>query len=1121
MLQPKKSNKRPSPNKKYNTSKPKTQDSLAEDVFEIFDPTGISSYDDVYRSYKKNGLFSLETGLEVLGALPVIGKAGKGLKAIRTANKYIKGLNKVNKVVAKAEKVVPAVLKQGKNVGRTIQRASRGGRANPVGVASMGVGMGAEAFQKLNKVIEKGTGKVLDKVIAKAPGKKVAITTAAATLNTTNTLSDVAGAVQGQLPKKQESTKTGKPKIVYYNTDSKRGKVEKPGDEEGVQYVPVSNSVQLEKWKAQNNVPVASDLKTKVTREVLGTLMPDQAAQFLTAIATKDNKLGLEDLTPDIQEALIKSVKNAQKRTGKDSGGTQYIDYSPEVEQAFQGMSAGKKQMVSTDPDVQAATMLGRVSYKKNALGETEIYDSYDFSKTDPKKADTFYKKVRAYAGAALPDDGKKPNLIGKIPAEEELAYGTNLQGIMKNKMNPRKKYANGSDAKGMDPNHYIISPAEALNDYNIMLAKVEAEANSNPWLPIVAMAGQAMQTGIGIAGKASVAKAATGVNDPNSPNYVPKAAMGNNNLQQDVEVEGGEMYETPQGQVGEFQGPSHEQGGIPLEVGQDVEEGTKVYSDRLKVGKKTLAERKATREKQVANLEKIASNNLADQAVKNAAKRKMMAIEREEAADLDFQDKVNNMQAMADTMVEAFACGTGMGGIQKMDAGGVVGNPPDWRFYNYDANGNYTGPALPQPEIINPTDRLSNANKALEDYLSSDAHKKAGSALDSIITKTDADTKAMTETGTLPSMVPASTPSPIVNTGKTGAPGFVEGFGMDVDQTEQGMQSPQAGSNFEFNPIDIPALNLKTPNILDSTLAAFKPKDSFAMTAGEDWAKANPLPEGVQAPIPDSIGFTPASGVAATDGTENKTEPSKFMKALEGNMPAVGDMTKLIGNYLGMTSGIKTAAEQRSTDVTHTNVYANAGKESQKLLDNAKQGIQVSKAQAVVKATDVARGGKRGARGSARGVNQMRAMDWLYDTALQGQIAEISAKAAEQMSGIDVQKSGVAMSADQLKGQGEYQANMANEAAKDAYYTALGMGRKDFATGLQQTGKDLNDMKENKIIEGLMKQYGTYFTGDKSGVKAKTFKEITGEEQVVTDAEGNQYKVGKDGKLTKITKTK
>jgi hypothetical protein len=716
------------------------------------------------------------------------------------------------------------------------------------------------------------------------------------------------------------------------------------------------------------------------------------------------------------------------------------------------------------------------------------------------------------------------------------LAAGTGQDGIMKTKMNPRKKYANGSSASGMDNSNYIVSPAEALNDYNIMLAKVEQEAASNPWLPIVAMAGQAMQTGIGIAGGAASAKAATGVNDPNSPNYKPKktAAMGMNDVEQDVEVEGGEMYETPQGEVGEFQGPSHEEGGIPLEVGEDVQEGTKVYSDRLKVGNKTLAERKETRERQIANLEKIASQPLVDQAIKNATQRKMMAIEREEAADLDFQEKVNNMQTMADTMVAAF--GTGMAGLQdnpigdsmrygygtsskgvmKYRVGGTIGDP--WKYIQGDANLN----GIVDTEE-NPANRLLNANKALEDYLNSDQHKKADTALDSVINKTEADTKAMVQTGTLPSAEPlavttlpgstSKTTSPIVNTGKTGAPGFVDGFGMDVDQTEEGMASPQAGSSFKFNPIEIPALDLKVPNVADNAMNSLKTEDPFAMTAGEDWKKetdeinkAAGIPESIPGGIDFKSDFFPGgfgTGTEAGTGTAKeagKKGPSGFMKALSGSIPGVGDLTKMVGNYLGMTAGIKTAAEQRSTDITHTNVYKNAGKESQKLLDNAKQGIETSKAQAIVKATDVSRGGKRGGRNSARGVNQMRAMDWLYDSALQQQVADISAKAAEQMSGIDVQKSSVAMNADQLKGQGEYQAAMANEAAKDAYYTALGQGRKDFATGLQQTGKDLNAMKENKIIENLMKNYGKWVGASNTG-------ELMNKAGITQDSKTKQYK--------------
>ena len=68
------------------------KDSLTEELVELLDPTGISSYDDLYRSAhniinkKDKGVDDyVDLGLNVMGALPVIGKAGKLLKLGKTA----------------------------------------------------------------------------------------------------------------------------------------------------------------------------------------------------------------------------------------------------------------------------------------------------------------------------------------------------------------------------------------------------------------------------------------------------------------------------------------------------------------------------------------------------------------------------------------------------------------------------------------------------------------------------------------------------------------------------------------------------------------------------------------------------------------------------------------------------------------------------------------------------------------------------------------------------------------------------------------------------------------------------------------------------------------------------
>lgn len=1111
MLPPKKpTTKKFSPVKKY--KKTSSGDSLAEDIFEFLDPTGISSYDDVYRSYKKNGLLSLDTGLEILGALPIIGKGGKILKGLNTTSRLLNKVNKVNKIVSKTDKVIPKVLSLGTEVSKDIAKYSKVGKANPIGITAKVVGKGGENLIKLEKAISKTTGKAVDKTVKLAPQKEEVIKTAFATLNTANTTSSAAQFI----PEKETTPQvkeTVKPKVAYYNTNSKHGKVETPGNEEGVQYVPVSNSVQLEKWKNQklafgtgengigdppNRLTFENELMSRVITE-----------------RNKDKNFVQRALNPSDYPVIVNedgSETTHLMQYSTDDNGNAYV--SPTVIQNQLGLLS----KLNEDEAVQ----YGAKSGEEIMIPNIDLADYYT-----------------------------KNGLI-------KHAYGTNSQGIMKKKMNFVKRYANGTDAKGMDPNHYIISPAEALNDYNIMLAEAEAKANNNPWLPIVGIAGQVLQTGIGIAGKAAIAKAGAGgkfkvgegFDEPNkeidleainkfnfssdnaSLEKGTTAAMGNNNVQKDVEVEGGEMYETPQGQVGEFKGPSHEAGGIPLEVGKDVEQGTKVYSDRLKIGEKTLAERKATRERQIANLEKIASNNLADEAVKNAAKRKMQAIQKEEAADLQFQDQVNNLQAMADTMVQTFAYGTGMKGVQKMDKGGIIGEP------KYDKFGNPIvdiASLLQTPGVIpsNQIDYSTNYQSLPKTDLNAPSVKEAP-----VIDLTDPkNNPANYETNIIKNLHDALGITP-------DTPGYGTAIGpltsklyraklKEVNPKAEEENIKNSGQNYVFTKEDFE--NFKDSNIGLSMKEALKLtnlgqkykggkallNDDTVSTITEDQLLAGTEEAMRNADAESDMAFyTPGQVGTPIVKEETKKEPSKLAKALEDNIPAVGDITKLIGNYLGMTAGIKTAAEQRSTDVTHRNVFANAGEESQRLLDNAKQGIETSKAQAIVKATTVGRGGKKGARGSARGVNTMRATDWLYDTALQEQIAQISASAAQQIAGIDTQKSSVAMSADQLKGQGEYQAAMANEAAKDAYYTALGQGRKDFATGMQQTGKDLNDMKQNKIVQNLLSQYGQWFKVNADGTLANknetkttsknNSKNIADEEIELTDKSGKKIKVSK-----------
>jgi hypothetical protein len=104
---------KPSPRDIQNRfNKKSNKDSLAEDIYEIADPTGISSWDDVARSYKKTGL-SGETMWEAFGAVPLIGKIGKAGNAIDMISTGLKMTARQSRQAKMASKAIKTTAKFG------------------------------------------------------------------------------------------------------------------------------------------------------------------------------------------------------------------------------------------------------------------------------------------------------------------------------------------------------------------------------------------------------------------------------------------------------------------------------------------------------------------------------------------------------------------------------------------------------------------------------------------------------------------------------------------------------------------------------------------------------------------------------------------------------------------------------------------------------------------------------------------------------------------------------------------------------------------------------------------------------------------------------------------------
>lgn len=217
------------------------------------------------------------------------------------------------------------------------------------------------------------------------------------------------------------------------------------------------------------------------------------------------------------------------------------------------------------------------------------------------------------------------------------------------------RKYKNGTS--GVSVQNYMQTPADVIAENDIMMAQAELEAQNNPWAKGVEIGTSLLSS---VAGSGDLA----GMVNPDGQSFGEffgktkpvVAANGSSGIQgADAEVEGGETFETPTGQVGEFGGATHEKGGMPMDIvppNQPITDGalpeqTKIYSDRILKDNKKLSDRKLDRDKKQSKLEKLIEGS-ADLAVKNTVQRQMKSLEREDEDDLRFQELATQFDEIA-----------------------------------------------------------------------------------------------------------------------------------------------------------------------------------------------------------------------------------------------------------------------------------------------------------------------------------------------------------------------------------------------------------------------------------------------------------------------------------------
>jgi hypothetical protein len=171
--------------------------------------------------------------------------------------------------------------------------------------------------------------------------------------------------------------------------------------------------------------------------------------------------------------------------------------------------------------------------------------------------------------------------------------------------------------------------------------------------------------------------------NSNNSSTY--QYANGGMNMQPNAEVEKQENTLNPDGSTTQFDGPSHEQGGIPT----NLEKGTMIFSDKLKHNGKTFAQ--LNKPNMTHKEDKILDDK------KASAISKLTANLMKQAKNKSSEELFEKQESLKQERVEKYI--KRMGGVQKYPLGGTSGQTlnnnsivtpsigQDPRYYTYQGN--------------------------------------------------------------------------------------------------------------------------------------------------------------------------------------------------------------------------------------------------------------------------------------------------------------------------------------------------------------------------------------------------------------------------------------------------
>ena len=255
-----------------------------------------------------------------------------------------------------------------------------------------------------------------------------------------------------------------------------------------------------------------------------------------------------------------------------------------------------------------------------------------------------------------------------------------------------------------------------------------------------------------------------------------------------------------------------------------------------------------------------------------------------------------------------------------------------------------------------------------------------------------------------------------------------------------------------------------------------------------------------------NSVGVILPGSTAITDPGINSVIPKTNNTPVTGSKKAnplanifggdgltLGDTIGLAGTLTSTFGPLQTTLANRAGDTPNINAFENYGQEGLSKLDESKEYVNQVRDQQLQDLELSRQGAFNRNSNSARGLNTIRALNLATDSAANNTKSGIHNQFAQMMTDILGKEAAFMNDRDSKVMQGDYARDQGDRMDRDNFFSQLSQNIASMGTGLQSTGKNVNDIKTRNVTTKLLNQmYNNFEINSMTGeVKAKATEEV------------------------------